>query len=373
MDKTPINIVWFKRDLRIEDHRPLNQACQSGLPCIPLYVVEPEYWQQPFASRRHWHFIHDCLCELRQDCAALGQPLVIRIGEVLNVLATFNKEFSIQGIFAHEENGNGWTYQRDLNVIDWCKEQQISLCEFPTNGVVRRLKSRDDWSRIRNQRMRQDLNPTPNKIPALRDLDIGYTPAKDDALFGDKVPGVTQTGGRRAAVETLHSFLQERAQEYLYSISAPGDSEYFCSRLSPHLTWGTLSVNEIIKAHQSHVRTLSPEAMKSMKRHYSAFMSRLTWRCHFIQKIEDQPSIEYLCMHPTFEGMRENDFNDDFFQAWKNGATGYPIIDACMRCLNQTGWITFRMRAMLVSFASYHLWLDWRKTGYHLAQVFTDL
>lgn len=91
-----------------------------------------------------------------------------------------------------------------------------------------------------------------------------------------------------------------------------------------------------------------------------------------MQKLEQQSSIETRCMHPAFEGMRENDFRDDFFDAWCNGRTGYPLVDACMRSLHVNGWITFRMRAMLVAFASYHLWLDWRRTAPFMAKLFTD-
>jgi deoxyribodipyrimidine photo-lyase len=98
----------------------------------------------------------------------------------------------------------------------------------------------------------------------------------------------------------------------------------------------------------------------------------LAWHCHFIQKLEQQPDIEFKCMHPAFEGMREPHFRADFFEAWQTGHTGYPLVDACMRSLHGNGWITFRMRAMLVSFASYHLWLDWRVTAPFLAQLFTD-
>ena len=77
-------------------------------------------------------------------------------------------------------------------------------------------------------------------------------------------------------------------------------------------------------------------------------------------------------MHPAFGGLRIDEHNEAYFQAWANGQTGYPFIDACMRNLTAEGWITFRMRAMLVSFASYQLWLDWRVIGYHLARLFTD-
>ena len=107
-------------------------------------------------------------------------------------------------------------------------------------------------------------------------------------------------------------------------------------------------------------------------RQLQAFRSRLAWRCHFVQKLEQQPSIETRCMHPAFEGMREAQHREDLFAAWRDGLTGYPLVDACMRSLQANGWITFRMRAMLVTFASYHLWLDWRRTAPVLARLFTD-
>ena len=108
------------------------------------------------------------------------------------------------------------------------------------------------------------------------------------------------------------------------------------------------------------------------KKSINSFRKRLAWHCHFIQKFYDQPDIEYTNMNTAFDGIRENSFNEAYFDAWKNGTTGYPFVDACMRYLKNKGWINFRMRAMLVSFASYQLWLDWRITSKYLAKLFTD-
>ena len=367
-----INIVWFKRDLRVHDHAPLFEAAKKEQPVLPLYVVEPEYWKQDFAARRHWHFIHDCLSELREDLEQLGQPLIVRTGAVTDVLDQLRQTLKVDSVYAHEESGNGWTYERDKAVIGWCAEHSVPLHEYPCNGVVSRLKSRDEWSKIRNQRMAQDLIPKPAQLIPLKEVGPGDIPAKDHPMFGDDVPGITQNGGRRAAIKALKSFLEERGKHYIYRLSAPGPSEKYCSRLSPHLTWGTLSVREVVAASNRRRKQLFEEETKAWKRNLSAFGSRLSWRCHFIQKIEDRPEIEFQCMHPAFEGMREKEHNEAYYQAWKDGQTGYPFIDACMRNLIYEGWITFRMRAMLVSFASYHLWLDWRRTGSYLAQLFTD-
>ncbi len=370
--KDPVNIVWFKRDLRIHDHAPLFEASLEGCPVLPLYVVEPDYWRQPFASKRHWHFIHDCLVELRHDCKRLGQSLVVKINDVPAALKQLADEFQINAIYAHEETGNGWTYNRDISVIKWCKSNEVDLNEYPCNGVVRRLRSRDDWSKIRNIRMAQDLITRPEHLKPIADIQEGHIPDKEDPMFGDYPIASPQKGGRREGIKILKSFLTSRAQKYAQNISAPGRSEDTCSRLSAHLTWGSISMKEVVHSLKLRRDGLPTEEKKYWKRNLSAFGSRLSWRCHFIQKLEDQPEIEHKCMHPSFEGMRENEHNQDYYISWCEGKTGYPFIDACMRSLIHKGWINFRMRAMLVSFASYHLWLDWRKTGYHLARLFTD-
>ncbi|MFT4707537.1 MAG: deoxyribodipyrimidine photo-lyase [Ascidiaceihabitans sp.] len=365
-------IVWFKRDLRINDHAPLLTASHSNAPVIPLYTVEPEYWKEPFASRRHWHFIHDCLVDLDLALTGLGQPLVIRIGDACEVLKKLHLEHHVSDVYAYEETGNLWTYQRDIAVQKLCSANGISLHEFPSNGVVRRLRSRDDWSKIRNTRMAEKILPKPNALMPLSTCRSDTMPKKGDPMFGNIPIGKVQKGGRKNAVTDLRSFLNHRSRKYLYHISAPDLSELHCSRLSTHIAWGTLSVREVAQSIVKRRTQLSPEEKKTFGRNLTAFGSRLAWRCHFVQKIEDQPEIETHCMHPAFEGLRESEHNEAHYQAWATGNTGYPFVDACMRNLAAEGWITFRMRAMLVSFASYQLWLDWRVTGHHLARLFTD-
>jgi deoxyribodipyrimidine photo-lyase len=365
-------IVWFKRDLRVHDHAPLFQAAEHGRPVVPLYIVEPGYWAQPFASTRHWSFIHDCLTDLDRALRALGQPLILRRGEACAVLNALRRETSATTLWAHEETADLWTYERDKRVRRMCRETGLTLRELPSNGVVRRLASRDDWSRIRNQRMSAPLVPKPAILTPVPDCRSEPLPGKQDPMMGAAVAGGTQRGGRRAAVADLQSFLTQRAQGYLRHISSPGASERSCSRLSAHIAWGALSVREVVQALEQRRKELSPLERKSFGRNLSAFGSRLAWRCHFVQKLEDEPRLETRCMHPAFEGMREAEFDPQRFDAWARGRTGYPFVDACMRSLIQQGWITFRMRAMLVSFASYQLWLDWRRTAPYLAQLFTD-
>ena len=148
-----------------------------------------------------------------------------------------------------------------------------------------------------------------------------------------------------------------------------------CSRLSPHLAHGTLSIREVVQAcrrRRAEVRALPAKSRGGWARALAAYEGRLHWHCHFMQKLESEPSIEYRNLHRACDGLRETEFDPGRFEAWCSGATGFPFVDACLRALAQTGWINFRMRAMLMSFASYHLWLHWREPALFLARRFTD-
>jgi deoxyribodipyrimidine photo-lyase len=169
----------------------------------------------------------------------------------------------------------------------------------------------------------------------------------------------------------LASFLTERGRDYRRAMSTPVEGEAACSRLSPHLAMGTFSVREAAQAagdRQREVRGTREGWGGSLR----SFQARLAWRDHFMQKLEDEPEIEVRCLHPDYEGLRPREPDAVRLAAWEAGVTGLPFVDACMRYLRATGWLNFRMRSMLVAVASYHLWLDWRATGPHLARQFTD-
>ena len=104
----------------------------------------------------------------------------------------------------------------------------------------------------------------------------------------------------------------------------------------------------------------------------AAFMSRMHWHCHFIQKLESEPELEWRNLHRGYDGLREDDWNPAHFEALQTGRTGWPMVDACVAMLRATGWLNFRMRAMLVSVAAYPLWLHWRPVGLWLARQFLD-
>ncbi|MCF8131720.1 MAG: DNA photolyase family protein [Synechococcus sp. Tobar2m-G35] len=351
-----LQVVLFKRDLRIHDHGPLVQAARRG-PVLPLYVIEPGLWRQPDASARQWAFCAESLQELQRDLAALGQPLLLRVGEVVGVLAGLRRQLAIAGLWSHEETGNGWTYARDRALAAWCRQEGVPWTELPQNGVIRRLRQRDGWARRWGERMGQTPLPPPSSLPPLPDLPAGGLPgAADLGLAPDVCPG-RQPGGRQVGLALLRSFLAGRGSGYARGLSSPLTAAEACSRLSPHLAFGTVSLREVVHASR---RNGGPRA----------FEERLHWHCHFMQKLESEPELEWRDAHPAYAGLRQTD--PDRLAAWSEGRTGLPFVDACMRALRSEGWINFRMRAMLMAVASHHLWIDWRDSGMVLARLFVD-
>ena len=172
----------------------------------------------------------------------------------------------------------------------------------------------------------------------------------------------------------LNKFLSENGEDYSKNISSPNTAYKSCSKLSSYLSFGNLSIKEVYKSVENKYNVISedPKKNKKWKVSLNAFLGRLRWHCHFMQKLEDQPSIEECNFHSSFDGARENDFNENHFLQWREGLTGYPMVDACMRSLKSNGWLNFRMRAMLISFSSYHLWLHWKRPAIYLASLFTD-
>lgn len=360
-------VVWFKRDLRIADHLPLAEAARRG-PVLPLYIVEPEIVHAPDYDSRHWSFTRECLAELRRSLAALGQPLIIRQGHAIDVL----RQLPIAALWAHEETGNAISYARDRQVRRWARESNIPFTEFPAGGVVRRLASRDGWSRIWEERMAAPIVSAPTALPPLPAIAPGTIPThRQLGLPPDSLTG-RQRGGESAAQDTLSSFLVERGHHYHAELSSPLTAPQSCSRLSVYLAYGNLSTRQVLQATRARIASLEGLTAAPWKRALRAFDARLHWRCHFMQKLESEPRIETENFVRAYDGLREPYWRDDYFAAWQSGRTGYPMVDACMRMLAQTGWINFRMRAMLVSFAAYHLWLHWRLPALHLARLFTD-
>ncbi len=372
-----IQVVWYKRDLRTVDHVPLATAAVAG-PMLPLYVVEPDYWQLPDVSRRQWLAHRSALAELSERLATLGAPLIVRTGSVVEVLEKIHRAVGIQRLLAHEETGNLWTFERDRAVSAFCRGAGIDCLEVTQTGVLRGFGegARDRWA-ARFARFAGGLvvpEPT-HLIPVARAKTVPLPSANDLGLSEDGC-AMPQLGTRTVALSLIESFLAGRGANYRRGMSSPLSAAKVCSRLSVPLATGAVSVREVMQrlttVRDSYLELPMAERPVPITA-IDSLISRLHWRGHFMQKLESQPDLETRAFHPVHESLRvETPPDDPKLLAWAEGRTGLPFVDACMRSLIATGWLNFRMRAMVQSFASYHLNLDWRRSGERLARLFTD-
>lgn len=366
------SLVWFKRDLRVFDHAPLFHAARQG-PVLCLYILEPELWSQPDYALQHFNFLRESLRDLAVALRQRGARLELAIGSVPGILARVHAAAPFHTLVSHEETGNAVTFRRDLEVARWCRAAGVRWQEWPQHGVVRRLASRDLWQSNWEAHIAAAQHPAPSAITA-RPLPWPGERWPDGERFGlaaDEPPH-RQRGGRSAATSVLEDFLEQRSRHYRGGISSPLAAPTACSRLSPYLALGCLSMRETVHATRTRIAALDDTGESRQRLGLHAFLSRLHWHCHFIQKLESEPAIEFRNMHRGYDGLREDEWNEAHFAALTAGRTGWPMVDACVAMLRETGWLNFRMRAMLVSVAAYPLWLHWRPVGLWLARQFLD-
>jgi deoxyribodipyrimidine photo-lyase len=260
---------------------------------------------------------------------------------------------------SYQEIGNNLTYSRYKIIANFFHSNNINWIQNKTNGIIRGLKSRKNWKKKWIDEMKSEIvisdldsiNKQKVKIPStIKLLNLRYIAKKK-----------FQPGGETYAWMYVKSFLKSRHIGYTKNISRPKESRISCSRLSPYLAYGNLSSRQIYQFFNRSTKN----------RDITNFLSRLQWRCHFMQKFDDEPEMEFKNINKAYDTIRNN-YDENLLIKWKEGTTGIPIIDACMRCLDQTGYLNFRMRAMIVSFAAFNLWQDWKNFSHHLAKKFLD-
>ncbi|WP_452226465.1 FAD-binding domain-containing protein [Lacinutrix cladophorae] len=365
MKKQVINIVWLKRDIRSQDHEPLFKAEADGTPYFIVYLFEPSLIRHPDTSLRHLQFVYHSILELNKTLAPFNRKVEVFYQEAIEVFSYLHQKFEIKNLFSYQESGIQITWQRDKLLKTFCKTKHIIWKEFQRDGIIRGIKNRDTWNTLWGKTMHTAIcvnNYSVNQMDAYTHPFI--LPQKLEKKL-QEYPKQYQPAGERNAWRYLKSFTEQRGFNYQKHISKPTQSRKSCSRLSPYLAWGNISIKQVFQFVGTH-----PNGTKNSNA-FSAMLTRLHWHCHFIQKFETACSYETACINSGYE-LLVHTRNNAFLKAWKTGTTGYPLIDACMRAVKETGWINFRMRAMVVSFLTLNLDQDWRDGTYYLAKQFLD-
>ncbi|RDK84361.1 UNVERIFIED_ORG: deoxyribodipyrimidine photo-lyase family protein (cryptochrome) [Idiomarina abyssalis] len=363
MNMSRTAVVWLKRDLRLSDHDALAAALKHHDSVLLWYNFEPMLLDDPHYDMRHWRFVWQSLCDMNEQLKPYGVNLHISCGDILEQLQRIQNKLGSIELYSYQEIGLINTYQRDKQVSRFCREQNINWHESSYGAVIRAARSRSNWRKNWNRVMRLESETLDLTRIIASPFELYRAPAEwqaHDPLF--------QKGGELEARRTLLSFFEGRGKLYSVNISKPGLSRESCSRLSAYLAWGNLSLRQVYQYCLTYWQT--PGWRKPLR----ALVSRLHWHCHFIQKFESEISQQLKPINRGYETLpfRKDESVAQHLEAWKQGRTGYPLVDACMRCLIKTGYINFRMRAMLVSFLCHYLAIDWRLGADYLASLFLD-
>lgn len=393
-----MDIVWLKRDVRIRDHVPLASAAASGRKFILLFIYEPDQLRHESVHGSHINFVNEGIANLndRLRPAVAGRNVItVRHGEATEVLEELCRSHRVARLLSHEETGHGVSYARDRRVASWCKTHGVEWVEFSQFGVVRGLRKKGGavaWHSTWQSHLESFLQKDAEEDPllggvALRNLEL----VKSGELLSPTELGLApdracdrpkrQKGGETLAIDILNDFLAKRGEKYSGGISSPNSAWTACSRLSPYLAWGQISMRTVWQAAEGKRQEAKGKWARSLK----AFVIRLQQRSSYCQRFEMRCSMEHRYMFTGWEHLRQGQTilygnakllgestEKERLLAFETGQTGYPMVDACMRCLLATGWLNFRMRCMLVSFAVFNLWLDWRSIAGHMARIFLD-
>ena len=356
--KEPINIFWFKRDLRLLDNEPLNNAVSQKEKLLLIYCFEPSLKKNRHYSTKHWNFIKESINDLNIFLKNIDTHIHTYNKEITDVLKEIQEKFIVKKIFSHNETGLNVTFERDILLKEFCQNNSIQWEEEINNGVFRGLKNRKNWIKKWRDHMK-------SPVVLFKGEKNDFINIKKKQNFKVKDSKILQKGGVSSGIKYLDSFLDSRHTKYQNNISKPEASRTSCSRLSPYMSWGNISTRYAWQRAKEQIQN------GKSKFQLNGFTSRLRWQAHFIQKFEMECQMEFRSVNKGYQNLVKP-INKKFISAWEKGKTGYPLVDASMRCVVETGYLNFRMRALLVSFLTHHLWQPWQSGVIHLARNFLD-
>lgn len=364
--KEEIAVVWFKRDLRLHDNEAILNALNSGNKVLFIYLFEESLLRDEHYSERHWNFVKESLRDINAELLGYNTKVLTVNSEVNSFFRYLQTQRNVTEVYSHIETGILRTYNRDKSFKRFCSNNSINWTENIHNGVFRGRKDRTNWKEDWESYMKVAISPFEPKKDVFcsnEQIDVLAKNLKEVNL--NTLKGTFQLGGRTMGLRYMHSFFNIRNENYTKHISKPSEARESCSRLSPYIAWGNLSVREVFQ------EAKKAQTQGGDKRAIHAFVSRLRWQAHFIQKFEMECLMERESVNSGFRKLKK-DITKKYVSSWKQGETGIPFIDACMRCLITTGYLNFRMRAMLVSFFTHNLWQPWQEASKYLSKLFLD-
>jgi deoxyribodipyrimidine photo-lyase len=337
-----MKILYHRRDLRTLDNKALEVTAQET---VPVYIIDHDEWSHQLSLDARKEFVLESLKDLNQQYIKLGTKLTFFHGDPLEILSNLKAE------------GHEIVFNKDSNHFFQEKEKALRKEFTPVNGkaVIYRESGRPEWANHANHWFESNQYQRPESIQennlegntSIKEIREKYEIRSEKESFGK--------GGSFEARKRLEDFI-EKIDDYSGCISSPSKAESSTSHLSPYIRYGCISPRQVYQ------RVKERTDSRNNERSVEMFKDRIFWQQHFNQKIEDNPELFEKAINPVYQDLHREDRDEEKIEAWKKGLTGYPLVDASMRALVETGWLNFRMRAMCASFFSYIL-KQWWKTG----------
>jgi deoxyribodipyrimidine photo-lyase len=388
-----VAIWWVKRDFRLNDNEALFSALASNDIVLPIFVFEPLLMNGPDWGAFHTKAISEAAESLSNNLNHFNSKLLAFHVSPMDAIKAVNQKLNASGyhvneVYSHEETGLTHTFKRDREFKRWCQQNAIKWHEFTSNGVIRGPINRNYWEKRFTSYMMQDrIKFTKNKLilsfpDALKKILSDHF--HDNALmntsssFSSEYMNVSE----RSGTLILKDFLGLRGKKYRGGISSMNKATEACSRLSAQIAWGSLSLRTVLQECDRRLNEIEAQNSMTSKQWRASlgnFRSRLFWHSHFVQKLENQVDMEFYAVNKAFrDGLPyihvevDPQEHDKRLQAWLHGETGFPAIDAAMRYYQKFGWLNFRSRAMITSFACNALRLPWQTILYELSKLMVD-
>jgi len=376
-----MNVWWIRRDARLDDNPALVEAASSGWPLVLLHCWDPRRTSNCLHAS-HVKFITEGLTELEAGLKRLYRAdqcpqLTHRVGPTELVLGELFEQTAIGSLHSSEVIGDAADQEIDAAVACWCAENDVVWEQHDQFGIEPSSISKEallDWAG------RAALRP-PESIEFVQAVPAGKPVGARELSLRPGARPEAQIGGELKAEQLLQTWLSVRGRRYSKELSSPSAAWTSNSRLSAYIAWGHLSFRRIFQAVVHKQQCLLKEAgtvkqREEWSRSLVELQRRMGFRLMFMRRLRGDASMMFDLHIPAFEGMRYEapleEKQQSHLRAWIDGKTGYPLVDACMRCLQKSGWVNMRMRAMILSFAVYDLWLDWRVLAEPLAALFLD-
>ena len=353
---SPVNIFWFRRDLRLDDNAGLYHALKEGLPVVPVFIFDRNILDElEERADRRVEFIHHSLEQLQKELTGMGSTLDVRYGFPGEIWRQLIKDYAVANVYT-DHDYEPYAKKRDADIGKILKDNNILFRTYKDQVIFEKDEVlKDDgkpytiftpysrkWKTTLNKFYLSSypakkyfanfLKQAERRIPSLEQMNFKAT--------GQSFPT------KRWKVELIKHYKEQRDYP-----AVPGTS-----RLSVHLRFGTISIRELTR--------IAVELNET-------FLNELIWRDFYQMILWHFPQVVSNAFKPEYDNIKWRN-NEKEFQAWCNGQTGYPIVDAGMRELNATGFMHNRVRMIVASFLTKHLLIDWRWGEAYFAKKLLD-